>query len=178
MAYAREGDVKSLSALVIANAKWLKAYLRGMVRFDEEAEDAFQECWVRVIRSCRSYRGGSVRAYLARVARSVVIDRHRRRDPEAVSIDAEVEPGVVVGDCIAADGDAPGEAMDDEMRRVQLRRAIRALSSEQREVLLLRVEGELTFKEIAEQLSVPLGTALTWMRSATLALRKAIGGAL
>ena len=43
-------------------------------------------------------------------------------------------------------------------------------------MLLMRIEGELPFREIADELGVPLGTALTWMRAATLKLRKMLGG--
>ena len=43
------------------------------------------------------------------------------------------------------------------------------------QVLLMRIEGELSFKEIASELGVPLGTALTWMRTATLKLKEMLG---
>jgi DNA-directed RNA polymerase specialized sigma24 family protein len=39
----------------------------------------------------------------------------------------------------------------------------------------MRIEGELSFKEIASELGVPLGTALTWMRTATLKLKEMLG---
>ena len=42
-------------------------------------------------------------------------------------------------------------------------------------ILLMRIEGELSFREIASELGVPLGTALTWMRVATLKLKKMLG---
>ena len=43
-------------------------------------------------------------------------------------------------------------------------------------MLLLRIEGDMSFKEIAEEMSIPLGTALTWMRTATRKLRDLLGG--
>ena len=101
-AYARRGDVESLSALVSRHAVWLKALLRGLLPGASDAEDAFQEVWVRVIRSAGTYRGGSVRAYLARIARSAVVDRHRRELP-TVSLDIPAE-----------DGETPLEDLPDE----------------------------------------------------------------
>ena len=57
-----------------------------------------------------------------------------------------------------------------------VRQAIRVLPEGPRQVLLLRIEGDMSFKEIAEEMSIPLGTALTWMRTATRKLRDLLGG--
>ena len=175
LAYARRGDVKSLSALVTGNARWLTAYLRGSLSSDADAEDAFQETWMRVIRSCGTYRGGSVRAYLTRVARSVVIDRFRRNRCPTVSIDATDDDGASLAEATTAPEPSPDEAFETSATADEIRRAVRALPDGPRDVLLMRIENELTFREIAALLGVPLGTALTWMRSATIRLKKALG---
>ena len=168
--YAREGDVKALSTLVLHTSKPLMAYFRGMTPSEADAEDAFQECWMRVIRSCRSYRGGSVLAYLMRIARSVVIDRFRKRGAQTVSIDGEESEGIESR--MAAESPTPAFACERSANMEAVREAVRALPERQREVLLLRIEGELSFKEIAKELGIPLGTALTWMYAATGKLKK------
>lgn len=173
--YVRRGDVKSLSALVTRTSRQLMAYLRGMSPGDADAEDAFQECWMRVIRSCGSYRGGSARAYLMRVARSVAIDRFRRRGAPTVSIDAEESE--VLSASLAAGSPSPDVSCERAANAEAVRAAVRILPERQRDVLLMRIEGELPFKEIAAQLGVPLGTALTWMHAATERLRKTLGRA-
>lgn len=167
LAYARQGDVGSLSALVERNAKWLKGFLRGLTPSDADAEDAFQDTWMRVIRSCASYRGGSARAYLATIARSVVIDRFRRNGRRTVSIDARDESCATSVDALADESPSPGVAFEKSVTAADVRRAVRALPSGQREVVLMRIEGEIPFKEIAETMGIPLGTALTWMHAAT-----------
>lgn len=172
--YARRGDVSSLSALVERTTKPLTAYLRGMTPSDADAEDAFQECWVRVIRSCGAYRGGSARAYLMRIARSVVIDRFRRLGAPTVSIDADESAGLA--ESLVSDAPSPDVSVERSASSAAIRQAVRALPEGQREVLLLRIEGELPFKDIADQIGIPLGTALTWMRAATITLRKMLGG--
>ena len=53
---------------------------------------------------------------------------------------------------------------------------MRALHEGPRQVLLMRIEGEVPFKDIAAELGVPLGTTLTWMRTATLKLKEMLGG--
>ena len=147
--YAKRGDVKSLSSLVVRHSKWLAAYLRGSTSSEADAEDAVQEVWVRVIRSCGSYRGGSVRAYLARIARSVAIDRFRRGRP-MVSVDATDGEGAVLAETLADGAPAPNAAFESRATSEDVRRAVRALPENQREVLLMRIEAELSFKEIGK----------------------------
>lgn len=175
-AYSRRGDLESLSALVVAHSTRLLALLRGLLPSKEDAEDALQETWMRVIRSCGSYRGGSVRAYLACIARSVAVDRLRRSDAPAVRLDEEDEDGGTAADWLEAAGPTPDRAFETRATAADVRIAIRALPMRQREVLLLRIEAELTFQEIADELGIPLGTALTRMREATERLRKTLGG--
>lgn len=173
--YANEGDVGSLSELVAAHTRWLMAYLRGALPTESDAEDAFQEAWMRVIRFCGSYRGGSVRGYLARVVRSVVTDRFRRGGPPSVSLDAASDEEDAPSADLADGAPSPGESFELRATSEDVRRAVRALPERLRDVVLLRIEGELKFQEIADELGVPLGTVLTWMRSATARLKKTLG---
>ena len=110
--YANEGDVRSLSELVAAHTRWLMAYLRGALPTESDAEDAFQEAWMRVIRFCGSYRGGSVRGYLARVARSVVTDRFRRGGPPSISLDTSSDEEDAPSADLADGAPSPGEAFE------------------------------------------------------------------
>ncbi len=169
-AYARRGDVESLAALVRRHSTWMQAFLRGMLHEAADADDAFQETWMRVIRSVGSYRGGNVRSYLATVARSVAID-HIRRERGNVSLDADEGEGASVAASAAAGGPTPGERFESKATSEDVRRAVHALPEGPRQVLLMRIEGDMPFREIAAELDVPLGTALTWMRTATLKLR-------
>lgn len=175
-AYAKNGDVQSLAELVVRHSRWLIAYMRGQSPTGADAEDAVQETWVRVIRSCGSYRGGSVRAYLVRIARSVAIDRFRRAR-STVSVDAEGEDGTSLADTMADGLPTPLERVEALANSEDIRLAVRSLPEGHREVLMMRIEGELSFREIAEIMGIPLGTALTWMHVATVRLREILGGA-
>ena len=173
--YARRGDLGSLAALVRRNSARLQAILRGLLPEATDADDAFQETWVRVIRSSGAYRGGSVRSYLATIARSVALDRLRSMRG-FVSLDAEDGEGAAVAATVASAGPGPVERFESKSASEDVRRAVRALPEGPRQVLLMRIEGELAFREIAAELGVPLGTALTWMRTATKRLREMLGG--
>jgi len=174
--YAHRGDLASFSALVTAHAKWLLAFLRGLLPTEADAEDAVQETWMRVIRSCGSYRGGSVRAYLSQVARSVAVDRFRRSGAPTVSLDEAGEDGEPTSVELPDGAPTPDVRFETRATAAEIRATVRRLPWRLREVFLLRVEGELTFREIADQLDLPLGTILTRMRSASARLRKELKG--
>ncbi len=174
-AYVRRGDVESLAALVRRHSTWMQALLRGMLPVAADADDAFQETWMKIIRSASSYRGGSVKSYIATVARSVAIDR-MRAVRGTVSLDAEDGEGASASAGIEDDGPTPGEWFESKATSEDVRNALGTLAEGPRQVLLMRIEGELSFKEIAAELGVPIGTALTWMRTATLKLKEKLGG--
>ena len=116
-----------------------------------------------------------MKPYLATVARSAAID-HLRRTRAMVSLDDEEGEGAEVAATMADERPLADEAFESQATSDDVRRAVNTLPEGPRQVLLLRVEGGLSFREIADELSVPLGTALTWMRSATLKLRRMLKG--
>lgn len=167
----REG----ISAMFAAHSMWLSAFLRGLTRNEADAADAFQETWMRIIRSNGPAEGKTERAYLAQVARSVVVDNFRKGWRYELSVDACDDDGVPVCEKLVDDSPDAAEAFQTRASKEEIRNAVRALPEGPRQVLLMRIEGELSFHEIAEELGVPLGTALTWMRSATMRLKKELG---
>ena len=154
-------DSAFISALVAEHGRWLMAFLRGMGNA-ADAEDAFQEVWLRVMRA--SADPANWKAYLTVVARSVVIDRLRRTHP-ADSLDE-------VDEEIPDVSPAPDERYASKATAEAVRAAIAALPFNLRQVVLMRVEGEMEFKDIATELGVPLGTTLTWMHRATQELKR------
>ena len=174
-AYARGGDVESLAALVRRHSAWMQALLHGLLVSAADADDAFQETWMKVIRSAGAYRGGAVKPYLAAIARSVAIDRIRQARG-TVSLDDEDGEGACAAAAMADDGPTPDERFESKATAEDVRTAVGALPDGPRQVLLMRIEGEAPFKDIAAELGIPLGTALTWMRTATLKLKEMLGG--
>lgn len=164
-----------LSARIAAHAKWLSAFLRGLTRSEADAEDAFQEVWMRLLSGSHLGEMKSERAYLARVARSVVIDRHRKESRVVVSADEPGEDGETLAEGLVDEAPTPGENVERSSLHDDVLAAVRALRPGPREVALMRIEGELTFQEISDILQVPLGTALAWMRQATVQLKKTLG---
>ena len=175
-AYARRGDVQSLSALVVRHSPWMSAMLRAMLP-SGEVEDALQDIWLKVIRSAHGFRGNGLKSYLGSITRSVAVDRLRKCG-RTVSLDAGDEADDDSRQMPVDESPTPDVRFESSATKEEIHRVIGTLAEGPRQVLLLRIEAEMSFREIADELHVPLGTALTWMRTATLRLKEALGGDL
>jgi len=171
LARYRQGDIAGLTELVERYQRPLFSFVLHMTRTPAEAEDVFQEVWMRVIRRADSFKEGSFQAWLLRIARNVMIDRFRRRKPE-VSLenpdgDAEGDPM----DRLPSHGVAPdGEAAAADLGR-RIAAAVAELPAEQKEVFVMRVELDMPFKAIAEIQGTSINTALSRMQYAVSRLR-------
>lgn len=172
--YARRGDVDALSELVARHERRLMAFLTGMLG-GEEAEDAFQDTWVKIMKRASSYRGGVFLSYLITVARRVAVDRLRAHRP-LMRLDAESADGDSAVEMVSDGRLDPGARLELKATGEDVRRAVRGLAEGPRQVVLMRIEGELSFKDIARELGSPMGTVLTWMHTATGWLRRKLGG--
>jgi len=126
-----------------------------------EAEDMVQEAFRSAWKSRSRYEHGrGDRAWLVSILRRRVVDRWRkRRPPTPYGDDAPFEPSV--------DGDDPlADEFSDEIQR-----GLDELPRQLRETLLLVIVGELTHQEVADMLSIPLGTVLSRVSRARQRLR-------
>jgi len=169
-----QGHAAAMEQLVARYRSALFSWLLGMTGNRADAEDLFQEVWFRVIRHAERFTDVSFKAWMWKIARNLLIDFRRKRKPD-ISLDAvEDEEDQPLVDTLVAKGAGPAEAVenDDLTRRVM--RAVGALPDVQREVFLMRVQGDLSFSEIAETLNIPLNTALGRMHDAMMKLKKMV----
>ena len=75
---------------------------------------------------------------------------------------------------VAGNEPAPGQQLEYRESIERLRRAILSLRGEEKEVFLLRQNGDLTYEQIAEMRHVPVGTVKTQMRTALIKLRRVL----
>ncbi len=168
------GSLDAFETLVARHGSALLAYIRGMTGSREEAEDLFQETWSRVIRHGASFKAGTVRGWIWRIARNAVIDSLRRRKPEE-SLDRPVgEDGAVAGDFLAAGDISVPDRVDATDLGRRIAACVAGLPAAQREVFLMRTVGDVSFNEIAATLGIPLNTALGRMHYAVTRLREAL----
>lgn len=178
-AYLEEGDEAAFRALIQRYQDQIFGYLMGMVKNRAIANDLFQETFLRVIEAMQDRRGsythkGQWLSWVMRIARNAAIDHIRKQKKWADVSNDDEDDGYSFWDNLS--GAAP--AADEELHRAEQREwldeHIAQLSPEQREVLLLRQETDLTFREIAELTDVSINTALGRMRYALKNLRRMI----
>ena len=128
-------------------------YARWLSKNDADAEDVVQDAYVRALRFFSSLRGDDARAWLLTIVRNTWYGRFPRRAGATVMTVADEE--------VAERADA---SPDPEARLIQqqtvddVRGALEALPADFREVLVLRELEELTYKEIAAVVGIPIGT--------------------
>lgn len=177
--YVDNGDERAIRTLVERHQERLYGYLVGMVRDRNVADDLFQETFLRVLSALRSERAsyndqGRFLGWAMRIARNAALD-HLRQRKKWQDVDAGVEEdSASFWEQIKDDAPAADQTMQETVIRDTLRECIDRLPPEQREVVLLRHESELTFREIADLTGVSINTALGRMRYALINLRKAM----
>ncbi|MCK5849426.1 MAG: sigma-70 family RNA polymerase sigma factor [Kiritimatiellae bacterium] len=166
----RKGHVEDLEELVLRYRRQLFGFIVDMMGSSNDADEIFQEVWYRVIRKLKLYKQKNFLGWLIRIARNIIIDRSRKRKPD-VSLDAENEDGGSLCDTIAGAGPGPSDRIKAGDLSERLCRAIAVLPEEQREVFMMRVRAEISFKEIADIQGVSINTALARMQYAVTKLR-------
>jgi RNA polymerase sigma-70 factor (ECF subfamily) len=136
----------------------LLGYFRRQPALSGVAEDLLQDTFVRAFtRIDRLQTSFSQRAYLFGIARHVGLDALRKM--KAV-------------DKIATEAPAMTEKLDERLE--PMRQAISRLPETQREALLLKLQQELSYAEIAEVLDIPVGTVRSRLHHALLNLRQTL----
>ncbi len=167
-----KGDSTAMDQLVGRYRQALFSWMLGMTGNRSDAEDLFQDVWIRVIRHAGRFNDVSFKAWLWKIARNLLIDFRRKRKPD-ISLDAvDDEDDHPLVEQLTAKGTGPAKAveLDDMTKRVM--RAVTTLPEVQRDVFLMRVQGDLSFSEIAETLNIPLNTALGRMHDAMTKLKR------
>ncbi|MFH1573072.1 MAG: sigma-70 family RNA polymerase sigma factor [Acidobacteriota bacterium] len=153
----QRGDRDAFAALVARYQNRLYRYLLRWVREPAAAEDLFQQTWLRVIENIRRFDPSrNFDAWLFAVARNMAIDYLRRRRPGSLE-----EPGpdeVPLRDRLHANTPGALEQVLRAERAGLVQGALDCQPALYREILSLRFEEEMKLDEIAEVLSIPLGT--------------------
>ena len=155
MAYIAEGSVECVGTLVARYKRALLSFLRRSTGGAPEAEDLFQETWVRLVRSAHTYDPEQrFSTWLFRIAWNQVRDYWVRRKTHERSSAPQLE------DLDARPVDEPGaeERMLAQERTRAVSAVVSALPPLLAEAVWLRYFEELTEKEMAQRLKVPAGT--------------------
>lgn len=147
-----------------------------LVKDSALAEDIFQDTFIKVINTLKSGRyneEGKFLPWVIRIAHNLVIDHYRKEKRAPVVANSD---GFDIFDVLhIAEENAESRMIREETHR-DLRRMIQLLPDEQKEVLIMRHYGEMSFKDIADVTDVSINTALGRMRYALNNLRKMMYG--
>lgn len=150
-------------------------YLTYTLKNQEQAEDAFQDVFMKVVvylNSGKYQDNGKFSNWLMRIVRNLLIDQYRRSKTDISVIsndDAEVD---LLNTASIATNENREQEMIDQQTLAEVKDLIALLPESQRTVLIMRFYDDLSFKEIAEKTQCSINTALGRMRYAIMNLKK------
>jgi RNA polymerase sigma-70 factor (ECF subfamily) len=154
-------DVGLLDELIVRYQHRLLRYLLYLTSNREQAEDLFQEVWMRVLVRGGQFNGKArFDTWLFTVARNLVIDLRRKRTMASLDemFEASGEDDRPSGIEIAADSPSPFDQCASGEDRTRLAAALLEMEPLYREVLVLRFHEDLSLEEIAKVTRAPLST--------------------
>jgi RNA polymerase sigma-70 factor (ECF subfamily) len=172
----KAGDARAFETLVRRHRTAIWNFLLRHLRDRARAEDLLQETFLRAVKASSEWEERArVTTWLFTIARNLATDEvrravHRHTEP----LDGRNGDAPAPIDRAAADGPPPDAAAEGALLRPRLEAALAALPEEQREVFLLREQGGLGFREIAEVTGVAENTVKSRMRYALEGLRRTL----
>ena len=155
-----EGNTNAFEELVLEYEKKVYNVALRILGNSEDAADMTQEAFIKAFNSLSGFRGDSkFSVWLTRIVSNLCLDflRSRSRRP-TVSLSVEDDEGDDVQLDIADVSQSPELLLARSLTRESVRRGLKALPEDYREILLLREIQGLSYDEIAEALNIEVGT--------------------
>ncbi len=169
-----QGEEYALEILITRHKQKIYSFIYSKVYDRDITEDIFQDTFIKVIRTLK--RGayneeGKFLPWVMRISHNLVID-HFRKSSRMPKFDNSGEFSIfsVLSDSTL---NAEKRIIKDQVEN-DVRRLVEELPEDQKEVLLMRIYDDLSFKEISDKTGVSINTALGRMRYALINLRKII----
>jgi RNA polymerase sigma factor (sigma-70 family) len=168
------GNQSSLEKLIRRHKNRVFAYILMIVKDKELAEDLFQDTFIKVINTIRSgsYKEeGKFIQWVMRIAHNLIIDYFRKAKRIPI---LENSDDYDIFDRVRIPVESVEQKLIIDQIHEDVKKLIEYLPKEQKEVLVMRHYGDMSFKDIAEQTNVSINTALGRMRYALINLRKLV----
>lgn len=171
VSFFANGNNVAFDVLLTRHKTKIFSYIFYIVRDHDLAEDIFQETFMKAIVTIKQGRyseSGKFSAWISRIAHNLIIDSFRQDKCEGAST---CEENGLLNNSKFSEG-----TIEDEMVKMQIhsdvRKIIRNLPKNQREVLIMRYYKNMSFKEISDITGVSINTALGRMRYALINMRR------
>ncbi len=169
-----KGDEGALEILIKRHKQRVFSFIYSKVYDRDIAEDIFQDTFIKVIRTLK--RGayneeGKFLPWIMRISHNLIID-HFRKNSRMPKFDNSGEFSIfsVLSDSSL---NAEKQLIKDQLES-DVRRLIEELPEDQKQVLVMRMYNDMSFKEISDNTGVSINTALGRMRYALINMRKII----
>lgn len=168
------GDESSLEILINKHQQRLFSFIYSKVKDKDVANDIFQDTFIKVIKTLKKgnyNEEGKFLPWIMRIAHNLIIDffRKNNRMPNFKNSEDFDIFSIISDDSLNAEKQIIQEQIFDDVREL-----INELPEEQKEVLIMRMYRDMSFKEISDTTGVSINTALGRMRYALINMRKLI----
>ena len=168
------GDESSLEILIKKHQQRLFSFIYSKVKDKDVANDIFQDTFIKVIKTLKKgnyNEEGKFLPWVMRIAHNLIIDYFRKnnRMPNFKNSDEFDIFSIISDDSLNVEKQIIQEQIFDDVREL-----INELPEEQKEVLIMRMYKDMSFKEISDNTGVSINTALGRMRYALINMRKLI----
>jgi RNA polymerase sigma-70 factor, ECF subfamily len=168
------GDESALASLIERHQSKIYGFIYSKINDRDLSDDIFQDTFIKVIKTLKSQsynEEGKFLPWVMRIAHNLVVDHFRKakkmpyqRETEEYSIF-----NYMTDNSLNIEGQIISEQVESDLAKL-----LDELPADQKEVLIMRMYQDLSFKEIADLTGVSINTALGRMRYALLNLRKII----
>ena len=168
------GSESSLESLISRHQLQIFNFINSKINNREISEDLFQDTFIKVIRTLKNgtyNEEGKFLPWVMRIAHNLVIDYFRKSN-RILTVDNKDDFDIFqfVSDNVP---NAETTLIQEQVIK-DIQRLIQELPQDQKEVIIMRLYRDMSFKEIAENTNVSINTALGRMRYAIINLRKMI----
>lgn len=168
------GDELALTSLIERHQSRIYGFIYSKVNDRDLSDDIFQDTFIKVIKTLKTKtynEEGKFLPWVMRIAHNLVVDYYRKS--KRMPLQRETEEYSIFNFMTDDSATIESQMITDQVE-LDVTRLLNELPDDQKEVLLMRMYQDLSFKEIAELTGVSINTALGRMRYGLLNLRKII----
>jgi RNA polymerase sigma-70 factor, ECF subfamily len=169
-----EGDENALTILINRHQSKIFGFIYSKISDRDISNDIFQDTFIKVIKTLKSRaynEEGKFLPWVMRIAHNLIIDHFRKN--KKMPMHRETEEFSIFSIMTDESLTIENQIIKDQVE-IDIKKLIEELPADQKEVLVMRMYQDMSFKEISEITGVSINTALGRMRYALMNMRKVI----